>query len=60
MRNKRLGYRSELYQNQDLYEEIYEEFGGKLEVKLPIFKNKKQKKIKRSKNPNIKEEPNDF
>jgi len=62
MRHKRLGYRHDLKEQEELYDEVMEEIGPQVDVRLPSFnekkakKNKKQKKIKKRKNPNIEEE----
>jgi len=62
MRHKRLGYRHDLKEQEALHEEVMEEIGHQIDVRLPSFnekkakKNKKQKKIKKRKTPNIEEE----
>ena len=63
MKYKRLGYRHDLKEQEELYDEVMEEIGHQIDVCLPSFnekKVKKNKKQKKRKNPNIKEEHNDF
>jgi outer membrane lipopolysaccharide assembly protein LptE/RlpB len=64
MKYKRLGYRHDLKEQEELYDEVMEEIGHQIDVRLPSFNEKKVKKnkkrIKKRKNPNIKEEHNDF
>jgi outer membrane lipopolysaccharide assembly protein LptE/RlpB len=64
MKYKRLGYRQDLKEQEELYNEVMEEIGPQIEVRLPSFNEKKVKKnkkqIKKHKTPNIEEEHNDF
>jgi len=60
MKYKRLGYRHDLKEQEGLYDEVMEEIGPQIEVRLPSFNEKKVKKNKKRKNPNIKKEHNDF
>jgi len=62
MKYKRLGYRYDLKEQEVLYDEVMEEIGHQIDVRLPSFNEKKvkKKKIKKRRNPNMKEEHNDF
>jgi len=49
MKYKRLGYRHDLKEQEELYDEVMEEIGHQIDVRLPSFNEKKVKKNKKQK-----------
>lgn len=58
MKHKRLGYRHDLKEQEELYEEVMEEIGHQIDVRLPSFKEKKVKKNKKNAKKNLENEYN--